>query len=114
MPRYEREENNSGSGHGAMIGLVAAGIGVLAAAFGLQSLREKNRDNELQREHEREMARRSETNPNIKVQTGRVTIEHHHHGETSQSTPAALQEFQNIALKACVAPCVQRLQKKFD
>ena len=101
MPGYERDEShNSGGGYGPIIGLVAAGIGALAAAMTLQSVKEKNYDNDLQREHEREMARQSETNPNIRVQTGRVTIEHHHHGETSQFTPAALQNFEHHGLKA--------------
>ena len=59
MPGYERDENNSGGGSGAIIGLVAAGIGAIAAAMTLQSVREKNHDNEAQREHEREMARQS-------------------------------------------------------
>ena len=111
MPGYERDERghepeNSGGSYGAIIGLVAAGIGALVAAMSLQSVKERNYDNELQREHEREMARQSETNPNIRVQTGRVTIEHNHHGETSQFTPAALRNFENHGLKA--------LNRRFD
>ena len=100
MPGYERDEpDNSGGGYGPIIGLAAAAIGTLAAAMSLQSVKEKNYDNEKQREHERKMARQSETNPNIRVQTGRMTIEHNHHGDTSQFTPAALQNFENHGLK---------------
>ena len=36
MPGYERDENNSGGVSGAIIGLVPAGIGALAAAMTLQ------------------------------------------------------------------------------
>ena len=100
MPGYEKDEpDNSVGGYGPIIGLAAAAIGALAAAMSLQSVKERNYDNEKQREHERKMARQSETNPNIRVQTGRMTIEHNHHRDTSQFTPAALQNFENHGLK---------------
>ena len=101
MPGYERDnEENSGWGGGLIIGLVGAGLAAVTAALTLQTQKEKNYDNERQREHERDMARRSETNPSISVQTGRVDINHWHHGETTQFTPATFRKLENHGMKA--------------
>ena len=105
MSRYERDEreeesNGAHGGYGAIIGLVAAGFGVLAAGLALQTQKERNYDNEAQREHERDMAEQSRTNPQISVRTGRIDVVHHHEGETSQFTPAALKSLETHGIQA--------------
>ena len=59
-----------------MLGVIG-GVCVLAGALvSLYNGKKTREDNERQREHERDMARRSETNPNITVKTGKIIIDH--------------------------------------
>ena len=109
MPGYEREENSNTTGfgaYGAIIGLVGSAFAALAAGFALQTQKEKNHEGERQREHERDMARQSRTNPQIFVRAGTIDIMHHHNGSTSQLTPAALKSFETHGIEA--------MKNKFD
>ena len=72
-------QQNDGSNVG-IFGMIGGGMALLAACVSLYNGKETRADNERQREHERDMAQRAETNPNITVHTGRVRHDHNLHG----------------------------------
>ena len=63
-----------------MFGTIGGGLALAAALVSLYNGKKTREDNERQREHERDMAQRAETNSNIIVQTGRVRHDLHFHG----------------------------------
>ena len=82
----QNNQNNSGgnmlydaaSGLMSLTPLIAAGVSLYTASGNWEN-------DEAQREHERDMANRAETNSNISVQTGKVIHEHHHYKKSDDS-----------------------------
>merc|ERR1712235_35574 len=79
MPENDSNQQNDGSNVG-IFGMIGGGMALLAACVSLYNGKETRADNERQREHERDMAQRAETNQNITVHTGRVRHDHNLHG----------------------------------
>ena len=78
--RFENHAEQNSESKASMLGFLGSTFALLAAGVSFWTASKQCNDNERQRQHERDMVRLAQTNPNITVQTGRVFHEHYHHG----------------------------------
>merc|ERR1712133_91152 len=96
----QSSQNRQTSGGGPVFMLIGGALTVIAAGLSLYNGSKTREDNEKQREHERDMAQRSETNPNIKVQTGKITHEHHLIGDFAGLDSDTVSRLSKTGIKA--------------
>ena len=81
--QFENLAQRTDQSNGGMFGMIGGALALLAAGVSLYNGKKTREDNELQRQHEHDMAQLARDNPNITVQTGRVRHDHHLHGHFS-------------------------------